>query len=213
MSKFGYVAYDRAGKAVNGSLDAGSESEARESLRHKGLFVTKISQSDDAASDESTPSIGGRVRRGRALKNLTNFTRQLHVLIASGTPLVQAIGALERQARDPKFRAVVADVRRRVEEGISLSEAMRAHPLWFDDVCRSLISAGEAGGKIDAMLERLAKLTRAEAHVRTSIVGAMIYPSVLIVISIGVMALLLTFVLPRFAGLFVSLGSEDRKST
>jgi type II secretory pathway component PulF len=209
MSKFAYTAFDRAGKSAPGVIEAGSESEARDALRHRGLFVTKISESSNGSNNEipATRSHDGRVSRGRALKNLTNFTRQLHVLIASGTPLVQAMGALERQSKDAKFKAVVADVRRRVEEGISLSDAMRAHPLWFDDVCRSLISAGEAGGRIDAMLERLAKLTRSEAHVRSSVVGAMIYPAVLIVISIGVMVMLLTFVLPRFAGLFTTLGS------
>lgn len=207
MSKFTYTAFDRAGKASPGVIEAAGEAEAREALRHKGLFVTKIAEASDGAAVEPARSGDGRVSRGRALKNLTNFTRQLHVLIASGTPLVQALGALERQSKDPKFKIVVADVRRRVEEGIALSDAMRAHPRWFDDVCRSLISAGEAGGRIDAMLERLAKLARAESHVRSSVVGAMIYPAVLIVISIGVMSLLLTFVLPRFAGLFVTLGS------
>lgn len=209
-AKFAYTAFDRAGKSVPGVIEAAGDSEAREMLRHKGLFVTTLKESADGAAPaggSSGQSTGRRVGRGRALKNLTNFTRQLHVLIASGTPLVQAMGALERQSSDPKFREVVADVRRRVEEGVALSEAMRAHPSYFDDVCRSLISAGEAGGRIDAMLERLAKLTRAEAHVRTSVKGALVYPAVLIVISIGVMTLLLTFVLPRFAGLFVTLGS------
>jgi len=210
MSKFGYIAFDRAGKSVPGEIEAATDAEAREMLRHKGLFVTKLSELGQGATStgsSSSQSTGGRVSRGRVLRNLTTFTRQLHVLIASGTPLVQALGALERQSKDLKFRAVVADVRRRVEEGIALSDAMHAHPLFFDNVCRSLISAGEAGGRIDAMLERLAKLIRAESHVRTSVVGALIYPAVLIVISIGVMALLLTFVLPRFANLFVTLGS------
>ncbi len=207
--KFAYTAFDRGGKSVPGVIEANSESEAREQLRHKGLFVTAVKESDSAApaAASSAGSGGKRVSRNKALKNLTNFTRQLHVLVVSGTPLVQAIGALERQSKDLQFRAVVADVRRHVEEGVALSEAMRLHPQWFDDVCRSLISAGEAGGKIDAMLDRLARLTRAEAHVRSSIKGAMVYPAVLILISIGVMVLLLTFVLPRFAGLFVTLGS------
>lgn len=209
-AKFSYTAFDRAGKSVPGAIEAASEVEARESLRHRGLFVTKLTESVDGtapAGGASKRSTGGRVGRGRVLKNLSMFTRQLHVLIASGTPLVQAMGALERQSKDLKFRAVVADVRRRVEEGVALSQAMRAHPHFFNDVSRSLISAGEAGGRIDAMLERLAKLIRAELHVRTSVIGALVYPAVLIVISIGVMALLLTFVLPRFAGLFVTLGS------
>ncbi|CAN5702920.1 type II secretion system F family protein [soil metagenome] len=208
--KFAYTAFDRGGKSVPGILEATSEAEVREMLRHRGLFVAEVKESSDGAAPSSSSSgkpRGKRVVRGKALKNLTNFTRQLHVLIASGTPLVQALGALERQSKEENFKAVVADVRSRVEEGVALSEAMRSHPNYFDDVCRSLISAGEAGGRIDAMLDRLARLTRAEAHVRSNVVGAMVYPALLIVISIGVMSLLLTFVLPRFAGLFVTLGS------
>src|SRR3954451_16160202 len=124
MSKFEYIAFDRAGKSAPGVIEASAEAEAREMLRHKGLFVTKLTESGDGAvsgGSSSSRSTGGRVGRGRVLKNLASFTRQLHVLIASGTPLVQALGALERQSKDLKFRAVVADVRRRVEEGISLS--------------------------------------------------------------------------------------------
>lgn len=210
--KFAYVAFDRAGKSVSGVTESGTEGEAREALRSKGLFVTQLKVSDGS----SLPLPGGkprvrgpgpRVGRGRVLKNLMTFTRQLHVLLASGTPLVQALGALERQSKDVAWKTVVSDVRTRVEEGASLSDAMAHHKLWFDDVCRSLISAGEAGGRLEAMLERLAKLVRSESHVRTSVVGAMVYPCLLILISIVVMVILLTFVLPRFAGLFDTLGS------
>ena len=210
-TRFAYVAFDRAGRAVAGVIDATGQAEAREILRAKNLFVTRVSESTDGEAPQLSASAaaaaGRRVGRGRVLKHLVTFTRQLHVLITSGTPLVQALGALERQATDAKWRAVVADVRRQVEEGAALSDAMADHPRYFDDVCRSLISAGEAGGKLDGMLERLAKLARAEAHVRTSIVGAMVYPAVLILISIGVLTALMTFVLPRFAGLFEQLGS------
>src|SRR3954451_13409304 len=210
--KYAYVAFDRAGNGLSGVLEALGETEARESLRGKGLFVTELSESADGAAP-AVPGVaasGGRwkrVGRGSVLKNLITFTRQLNVLITSGTPLVQALWALERQAREPKWRAVVADVRKQVEEGAALSEAMRHHPADFDDVCRSLGLAGEAGGRLDSMLERLAKLVRSEAHVRNSVSGAMVYQCLLMVISGVVMIILLTFVLPRFAGLFEQLGS------
>lgn len=210
-AKFAYVAFDRAGKANNGVIESIGEAEAREMLRAKGLFVTQIEESADGAALAMPGDVGAarhkRVGRGTVLKHLLTFTRQLNVLINSGTPLVQALGALERQARDPKWRAVVADIRKQVEEGAALSDAMRHHPAYFDDVCRSLVSAGEAGGRLDGMLERLAKLARSEAHVRSSVTGAMVYPCLLILISIVVMIILMTFVLPRFAGLFEQLGS------
>ncbi|MGH7179278.1 MAG: type II secretion system F family protein, partial [Tepidisphaeraceae bacterium] len=207
--KFAYVAYDRSGRAAPGVIEASSSSEASESLRLKGLFITKISETGgNGFAVPSRRARKGRVGgRGRRLRNLVSFTRQLHVLVTSGTPLVQAITSLERQIKDPAWHQVVADVRKRVEEGAALSDAMSSHPEYFDDVCRSLILAGEAGGKLEAMLERLGKLVRGQLHVRSSVVGALVYPCLLIVISIAVMAILLTFVLPRFAGMFDTLGS------
>jgi type IV pilus assembly protein PilC len=207
--KFAYLAFDRMGKATPGSTEAGSAAEAREALRQKGLFVTEIRE-DATGEGPIVPMQTTHTRawgRGKRLHNLAAFTRQLHVLVASGTPLVQSLAALERQAKDPSWRRVVADVRTRVEEGSALSQAMQHHPMYFDDVCRSLISAGEGSGRIDAMLERLSKLVRSQLHVRSSIIGAMIYPAVLIVISLVVLTILMTFVLPRFAELFANLGA------
>jgi type II secretory pathway component PulF len=209
--KFAYLAFDRLGKQATGSIDATAIAEAREELRKKGLFVTEIRE--DATGDaalgyrsSSAPNARGW-GRGKRLAQLAAFTRQLHVLISSGTPLVQSLAALERQARDEVWRTVIVDVRSRVEEGVPLSQAMLAHPQYFDDVCRSLVSAGEGSGRLDAMLERLAKLVRAQLHIRSSIIGAMIYPIVLTCISTGVLVILLTFVLPRFAALFANLGT------
>jgi type II secretory pathway component PulF len=136
------------------------------------------------------------------------FTRQLSVLVASGTPLVQALAALERQTKDALWREVVTAVRIRVEEGSTLSEAMADHPQAFDAVARSLISAGESGGSFDVMLDRLAVLSRKQLHVRSAILGAMIYPALLILVAVNVLGLMLLFVLPRFAGLFETLDVE-----
>jgi type II secretory pathway component PulF len=206
--RFAYLAFDRSGKANPGSIEATSMTEAREALRKQGLFVTQIQE--DATGVNSLEPAPVRRRawgRGKRLQHLAAFTRQLHVLIASGTPLVQSLAALERQAQDPSWRVVVVDLKKRVEEGTPLSDAMNEHPQYFDSVCRSLVAAGEGSGRLDAMLERLAKLVRAQLHVRSSIMGAMIYPIVLIFISIVVLCILLTFVLPRFAELFANLGS------
>ena len=143
--------------------------------------------------------------RGRLLKNLAMFTRQLSVLMTSGTPLVQALGALERQSADKNWRQVIGTLRVRVEEGATLSAAMELHPDVFDPVCRSLISAGESGSSFDQMLDRLATLTRRQMHVRNAVIGALIYPTLLVVVAVSVLATMLLFVLPRFATLFDTL--------
>jgi type II secretory pathway component PulF len=204
--KFAYQAVDGGGKVVNDTIEATDQSEAMDALRRQGLFVGDIHPASTFMPGGNKGSKKGkRLSTGRRLKNMAMFTRQLSVLVSSGTPLVQSLSALERQSREPAWRDVISSVRTKVEEGSTLSEAMADHPRIFDGVTRSLISAGESGGSFDVMLDRLAVLARKQLHVRSAVVGAMIYPALLIVVAIGVLALMLLFVLPRFAGLFETL--------
>jgi general secretion pathway protein F len=208
--KFAYQAVDGAGKVVGGTIDAADENEAMDALRHKGLFVGELrpatgDASAAAAAAAARSKRGKRLSTGRRLKNMAMFTRQLTVLVSSGTPLVQALLALERQTKDVAWRDIISGVRAKVEQGSTLSEAMSDYPHVFDAIARSLVSAGESGGGFETMLDRLAVLSRKQLHLRSAIVGAMIYPALLIVVAIGVLALMLLFVLPRFAGLFDTL--------
>ena len=202
--KLVYTAFDAAGKAINAAIEAADATEAMETLRRQGLYVTEIKPAPQGAAAVGAGG-RGRMGRGRLLKNLALFTRQLSVLMTSGTPLVQALGALERQSADKVWRAVIAALRVKVEEGATLSAAMDSHPDVFDPVCRSLISAGESGGSFDQMLDRLATLTRRQMHVRNAVIGALVYPMLLVVVAVSVLATMLLFVLPRFAGLFETL--------
>lgn len=214
--KLKYEAIDSQGKSVADSVEAADAAEAIEQLRGKGLFVTTIAEASagggsgaESAGGSASWRGGGRKLSGtKRLKNLAMFTRQLSVLVSSGTPLVQAIASLERQAKEKPWRDVLAALRNKVEEGATLSEAMAQQPQVFDPVCRSLIAAGESGGSFDTMLDRLAQMTRKQMQVRSAVVGAMVYPCLLIVIAMGVLALMLLFVLPRFMGLFQQLDAE-----
>ena len=199
--KFVYTAFDKSGKSVASTLEAATESEAREIVRKQELFITEFR----SAGTSSTNSPIKPIRYGLRLKYLATLSRQLHVLVSSGTPLVQALGAVERQCDDARWKQVVEALKKRVEEGAALSDAMRAQSQFFDPVCRSLVCAGETSGQIVKMLDRLALMTRKQLHLRNSIRGAMVYPVVLIGIGIIVMNLMLLFVLPRFAGLFKTL--------
>ena len=202
--RLAYTAFDAAGKAVNTTIEATDANEAMEILRRQGLYVTEIKPAPQGGA-AGGGGVRRRMGRGRLLKNLALFTRQLSVLMTSGTPLVQALGALERQSADKAWRAVIASLRVKVEEGATLSAAMDMHPDVFDPVCRSLISAGESGGSFDQMLDRLATLTRRQMHVRNAVIGALVYPALLVVVAVSVLATMLLFVLPRFAGLFETL--------
>jgi type II secretory pathway component PulF len=207
--KFRYKAYDKAGAARAAVVEAPSHAEAMDTLRREGLFVSELTPVDDAAAAPPggvpRPTRGSLLGRGSRLKHVSAFMRHLAVLVSTGTPLVDALGALERQAREANWRAVVADVRTRIEDGSPFSEALAAHPRYFDSVCRSLVRAGESGGKLDVMLRRLADLTRQQLKTRQTIVGAMVYPCLLVLVAINVLITMLCFVMPRFKGLFETL--------
>lgn len=209
--KFRYQGFDQRGKEVVGVIDAADPGAARESLRRDGIFVDDVAQ---ARGDEGSRAQGGGKRfempslgGGKRLRSVSGFMRQLAVLVSTGTPLVDAIGSLEKQEHDRGFRKVLADVYGRLEQGTMLSEAVAAHPKYFGAVARSLIAAGEQGGQLDQMLSRLAKLGRQQQKVRSTVTGAMIYPALLVCVSLGVVTAMLFFVLPRFEGLFETLGT------
>lgn len=210
--KLAYQAYDNSGRTVRGTLDAADVDEATERLYADGLYVTSISETEAERDKRGMLKIGTGGAAAR-IRNLALFTRQMSVLTSTGTPIVQALGAVERQIRSPSFRAVVADIRRRVEEGDSLHAAMREHPRYFDAIYRSLIEAGESSGRLSPMLTRLSSMTRQQLRTRNSLLGSMMYPVLLLGVSFVVVIAMLTLVLPRFTGLFETLDSPIPPST
>ena len=206
--KLDYVAYDRNGREMTATIDAANVAEATAALRRKGLYVSKITGGDSspnapapAPADRPVKIKGGAKR----MRLLASFMRQLHVLVSCDTPIVEGLGALERQAKDDGWKHMLGDVRRRVEEGASLSQAMEAYPVVFDAVTRSLIAAGESSGDMATMLNWLAETTRKLLRVRNTIRGSLLYPCLLLGVTVGVLALVLLFVIPRFDQLFKTL--------
>jgi len=205
--RLAYQAIDPAGALVSDVLDAGSVEEASDVLRAKGLFVTEIAP-ESAASAKKARAKSGTGRKGgktKRLRQVAMFSRQLQVLIATGTPLADAVAALGRQTKDAAFHEVVLGIQRCVEEGAPLSESLARYPEYFDQVYRNIVLAGESSGSLDGMLDRLASLCRKQAQLRTQLTGAMVYPALLITISVAVIILMLTLVMPRFTGLFETL--------
>lgn len=206
--KFSYRAFDLSGKEHRDVIDAATLDEAEDSLRKKGLFIAEIAArglANIAEFGESKPSrFGGKGKTAR-LRDVAGFLRQLSVLVATGTPMVDAITSLERQIAPSEWKTVVEGIRTSIEEGRQLSEAMARYPRYFDPVCRSLVAAGESGGRIEDMLKRLSVLVRQSLKIRSNLLGAMVYPTLLICVSIGVLCAMFGFVLPRFEGLFKTL--------
>jgi type II secretory pathway component PulF len=203
--KLSYTAYDNGGQSRAGTIDCPDMLSATETLRRQGLYVADITEAAETSSPASSPAGRRRRARGHKLQHIAVFTRQLAVLLATGTPLVEALGALERQAKAGSWRDTVVALRSRIEDGASLSQAMEADPGSFDPVYTALVSAGESSGQLATMLERLAGLKQKQLHLRNAVVGAMIYPCLLLTVVGLVFAMLLVFIVPRFAMLFQSL--------
>lgn len=210
--KFSYQAYDKAGALKNGVIEANNVEDANEQLRKKGYFVSSVTQGLDG--NVSANSKSKRKRRSKITQRVVaEFARELSVLISTGTPLIDAICSVERQSTNEKWTDVLKGVRGRLEEGDSLTVALGEYPEVFDAVFRSLVAAGESSGHLDAMLQRVANLTRKQASIRSSLMGAMMYPILLIGVAQVVIGLLIGVVLPRFAGMFETLDTPLPAST
>lgn len=208
--KIAYKGYDRGGKAVRGVVEAGDSREAAEMLRKQGVIATDLTAA--SATDLDTPVLNSnkRVRfgGGKRLDSVVFMCRQLSLLVATGTPLVEALQSLENQSPKGEWRSTLANLREKLEEGKTLAEAMAGHPEYFDAVCRSMVAAGESGGRLDVMLDRLGTLLRQQAKIRKTVAHAMVYPALLMFVALGVMIAMVGFVLPRFEGLFKTLDTE-----
>lgn len=206
-----YEAVNGAGEAVRGTIDAATAAAATERLYAEGMYVTNLTPEAGGAGAESRalPLAGG----GGRLKHVAAITRQLAVLTSTGTPVVQALSAVERQLPAGPARRALADVLRRVEEGSTLAAAMAEHPAYFDPVYRSLIAAGETGGQLARMLDRLGAMTRKQLKVRGTVLGALAYPTMLLGLAAAVVVVMLLVVLPRFTGLFQSLDAPIPPTT
>ncbi|MEM7754992.1 MAG: type II secretion system F family protein [Planctomycetota bacterium] len=215
---FRYEAIDARVTRTSGVVAAASVEAARRTLAKRGTHATSIKETDEAAGNArgSAAGSGKRISIGGGKSRLTHmvgFSRQMAMLVSTGTPVTQALEAVEAQTTDDGFRAVVAGLRTKVESGTSLSEAMSDQPKMFDPVSQSLVQAGESSGQLPAMLDRLALLTRQQEALNKAVGGALAYPVMLFAVSSIVIVCTLITVVPRFAGMFESLGSEIPSST
>lgn len=211
--KFVYAGFDQSGKKASGNFEAPSADEATERLRRQGVFVVSIEEAGRTVRAESQGRQARQSGRKPSPKTVAQFARELSVLVSTGTPIADAIESLEKQAATDQWRGIVSDVRKRLEEGEALSDALETHPQAFDSVFCSLVAAGESSGQLDKMLHRLALLTRRQAHVRSSVIAAMMYPILLTFVCVAVLILMLGVVLPRFSGLFETLDTPLPAST
>lgn len=193
---FEWEGKDRNGKIVRGEMRAGGEAMVSASLRRQGILTNKVKKR--------------RTSGGKAIKqkDIAIFTRQLATMMKAGVPLIQSFDIVARGSPNPKLTRLLTDIRSDVETGTSLSAALRKHPLHFDALYCNLVEAGEAGGILEALLERLAIYQEKTMAIKNKIKSALIYPVAVLVVAFIVLAIIMIFVIPAFKDVFSSFGAD-----
>ena len=200
MPTFVYKGRNRLNEMVTGERDAASQDDLRALLRREQIVVTQASEKGRVVS---IPKLGRRKKVGA--KELAVFTRQFSVMIDAGLPLVQCLDILAEQQQNVFFKDVLRQVRQNVEEGATLFAALEKHPKVFDSLYTHMVEAGETGGVLDLILQRLATLIEKVVKLKRSIVSASIYPAAVIFVAIAAIAVILIVVIPQFEQIFLGL--------
>jgi type IV pilus assembly protein PilC len=201
MPSFEWKGRDRNGATQTGVLIGDSKDAVIAALRRQQIVVTTVKEK---GKEIALPKFGGGIKS----KDIAVFTRQFSVMIDAGLPLVQCLEILGQQQDNKAFQKVLLQVRQDVEGGLSLAEALRKHPQAFDDLYVNMVAAGEAGGILDTILQRLATYIEKNVKLKSQVRSALIYPVAVVVIAVIVVYVILWKVIPVFATLFEGLGAS-----
>ncbi|MCX2861355.1 type II secretion system F family protein [Paucibacter sp. PLA-PC-4] len=193
---FEWEGKDRNGKTVRGELRAGGEAMVSATLRRQGILVSKVKKR--------------RASGGKSIKqkDLAVFTRQLATMMRAGVPLLQSFDIVARGSTNPRLTRLLNDIRQDVETGTSLSSAFRKHPMYFDALYCNLVEAGESGGILEALLDRLAIYQEKTVALKNKIKSALTYPIAVLTVAFVVVAVIMIFVVPAFKEVFTSFGAD-----
>jgi type IV pilus assembly protein PilC len=205
MATFAYEALNAAGKPQKGTVDAGTSEEAIQRIKAQGYFPTAVREQKVKKSAVTGEVVkakkkgGGGIAIGKvSQKQLTAFTRQLSTLQDAGLPLLRSLQILEGQLKPGKLKNILLAVCEDVEGGSALSEAMAKHPRAFDRLYSKMVNAGEIGGVLDIILQRLAEFMEKSQRLRRKIRGALVYPTVVVVVAMAILTFIMVFIIPKF---------------
>lgn len=217
MPMYAYKGLAPNGKNVSGVRDAESPKVLRQVLRKDGVLVTsfELSKGGKAAKAENAKKGGlskevdlGGLFGGVKKTEIAVFTRQMATLLKSGIPLAESMGVLVEQMDNPRFKAQLSEVRTQVNEGSSLGDALAKYPKLFDELFVSMVRSGELAGNLDEVLGRLADFLEASQKLKSRVQGAMIYPIIMVIVAVGIIALLMVKVIPELTKTLQQQGKE-----
>jgi type IV pilus assembly protein PilC len=210
MPQFAYEALDKGGKQVKGVIEAQSEEVIIEKLRGMGFYPTKVVQHKTNAAEMdllALPILRNIFHRIKT-KHVMTFSRQLATLIDAGLPILRSLAILEEQVESVVFKAKIAEMSKDIESGSSLSEAMAKHNRVFDKLYINMVRAGEVGGVLEAVLNKVADFLEKRQALKGKVKSAMTYPVVVMVLAFGIVTFILVKIMPKFTEIFVQLGAE-----
>ena len=225
MPKFQYVAMDAKGKETKGTIDVANQNEAIGRIKEMGLFPTKVVEAEkpkagkDGEKAVATKDKGGAKAKGKGLslnlnlkipgiggkvkaKTLSTFTRQLATLVDAGLPLLRGLRVLQKQEKDPTLKEILGKLAGSIEGGSTFSEALGTHPKTFDRLFINMVKAGELGGVLEVVLNRLAEFQEKAEKIKGKVKAALFYPMAVLFVAVVIVGVLMTFVVPKFEEIF-----------
>ena len=208
MAKFKYIALDKEGRELSGVIESTSENRARKDLAAQGFSVSRIAEVAAIASEKK--AAGGKAKKplfgtGVGKENITVFSRQLSTLLKAGLPLLRSLEVIARQEKNPYFKAIVDQLADNVRTGNKFSDGLSQHPKIFDKLYVNMAKAGEAGGVLDVVLDRLSTFQEKALKTTNKVKSAMVYPIVIMGVAIAIVAILMIFVVPQFQKIFTDM--------
>lgn len=210
MPEYTYEALDKSGKQVKGIIEASSEEVIIEKLRNMGYYPLSVTLNKKKAAQVDVLALPGlrnifhRIKR----KHVVTFTRQLATLIDAGLPIVRSLRILEEQVESVVFKEKIKRIADDIESGSTLSDALAKHPKIFDALYVNMVRAGELGGVLETILNKIAEFLEKRQYIIGKIRSAMMYPIIVMVLATGIVAFILVVIMPKFAEIFQQLGAE-----
>lgn len=220
MPKFNYVAMDSRGKETKGTLDVANQNEAISRLKEMGYFPTKVSEAEKPKEKGEKKKTGAAPKKGKGMnfniaipglggkvkpKVLTTFTRQLATLVDAGLPLLRGMRVLEKQERNPVLKRIIGELAVSIEGGSTFSEALAQHPKVFNRLFVNMVKAGELGGVLEVVLNRLSEFMEKAQKIKGKVVAAMFYPAAVMFVAVAILTILMVFVVPKFKQIFADM--------
>lgn len=208
MPAFDYQAVDSRGKNKKGVIEGDTPRQVRSLLRDQGLMPTDVTPTNQSNKSSKNGSTAFGTRKKVSPSELALITRQLATLVESGLPLEESLMAVAEQCDKNSLKSMVMAVRSKVTEGYGLAESMSEYPQVFNHLFRAMVAAGEKSGHLELVLNRLADYTEQRQQLRSQMIQALVYPVIMTVVAVGVIAILLTAVVPKIVGQFEHMGAN-----